>query len=148
MATVPQRKVGGPDGYRSTFKANGTILFGAVVMSNATANEVVATGTGTDQPIGVALYDEHKATVNAAEQYVTTDPCQIEMLSAGQVWMLKAESNIAKGDLLVPAAAGAVKKASGTGEFACFRALEAISAAARGRCLKISGRFTTTAAGE
>ncbi len=148
MATRTERKVGGPTGYRTTFKANGTILMGALVKENTVADEVVVAGTGQDQAIGVALHDEHRATINAAQQYVDDDPTIVEFLSPGQVWLLKAEANIAKGDLVVAAGAGSVKKASGTGEFAMFRALEAISASAYGRIAVINGRFTTTAAGE
>jgi hypothetical protein len=148
MATITSRKVGGPGGYVGTYKANGTILMGALVKTNTTADEVLETGTGTDQAIGVALYDERYAEKNAAESFADDDPTRVEHLSAGQVWKLKAEVSITKGDLLCAAADGSVKKVTGTGEFANFRALEASDAAAYFRAAVINGRFTTTAAGE
>lgn len=148
MATFPSRKVGGPDGAVQTFKANGTIPMVGLVKSNTTTFECVVAGTGTDQPFGVALYDERKAIVNDAEQYVDDDATRVEALAVGQVWNLKAEVAITKGDLCCAAAAGTVKKCTGTGEYAQFRALAAIDAAARGQFQVISGRFTTTAAGE
>lgn len=148
MATRSSRKVGGPEGYVGTYKANGTILMGHLLKKNTVADELVTTGTGTDQSFAVALYSEIFAEKNAAEQFVDDDPVRAESLVPGQVWKLKAEVNLAKGDLCCGAGSGSVKKCTGTGEYAQFRALEAISSAAYGRVAVISGRFTTTAAGE
>lgn len=148
MATFSHKRVGGPEGYVGTYKANGVILMGALVMTNTTANEVLETSASTSQPIGVALYDEQIARINAAEQYADDDPMRVEHLSVGQVWNLAGTGSITKGALLCAGADGIVQPVSGTGDFAQFRALEAIDNGSRGKVAVIAGRFTTTAAGE
>jgi len=147
MASFSHERVGGPQGYRWTYKANGAIPMGTLVATNTTALEVTLTGSGA-QAIGVALFNEMVAKENAAETYLTTKPLEVEHLVTGQVWNLLAYATVAVGDLCTVSATGRVLKTTATGDFVNFRALEVVAAGSRGRFAVINGRFTTTLAGE
>lgn len=86
--------------FTKSFVAGGTIPFGKPVMISSGAI-IVAT---TDQMIGVADYDDARAVVNDAEQYVAGD--MVSVILDGPVETLEAGGTFAEGDYVKNATAG------------------------------------------
>lgn len=128
--------VGGPKGAELTKRADGQVNMGALLIRGTTDGDVKEATSATSVPWAVSLVREDVARENesngvAQENYSDNNPCHIMTLVPGQVLNLEAGPAITEGDAVRAYADGKIE--GGTGGLVIGRALEDISAGARGQ---------------
>lgn len=134
MATFNLHVGADPRGAKFTRKADGVVLFGALLVRGSADGDVAETGTTSASPWAVSLVSEVMSFENSAEQYDDNELLNVMTLVPGMVLNLLAGGTINEGDAVCPSTDGkVVASAAAAWENEIGIAIDDIASGARGR---------------